>query len=297
MKNKLLTIFCGSTLLLTACGGGSDGSNNSDSFQSKEKIDYTKPESIESIYEPIINLSQEQDNIIAIGTKFAESLYYNIHAGYNFKCSKGSYTKNSDKSITFNKCEFLDFANDDDSRLNRLRIMTISGSVNSKETLSTDSGRYETTLRNFTITPPNDLTLTYNGNIVSKYSSISTQYQIKKMSLSVSDDETKKTQQLIINNYQLNVNNLIITALGNIEGNPENKTFSVNFKSDLRFESDMDKATFHPNFAEIIIEDTNNMKNSIKISNTSNYKALVRAYADGNTVTGYPKTIEWDDLN
>ncbi|ENW95670.1 hypothetical protein [Acinetobacter sp. NIPH 298] len=295
MKNKLLTIFCGSTLLLTACGGGSDGSNNSDSFQSKEKIDYTKPESIESIYEPIINLSQEQDNIIVIGTEFAESLYYNIHAGNNFKCSEGSYTKNSDKSITFNKCQFLDF--DNNSSLINLRLMTISGSINSKEILSPDSVRYETTLKNFKIIPASDSTITYNGNIISQYRPTSSQYQIKKMSLSVSDDETKKTQQLIINNYQLNVNNLIVTALGTIEGNPENKTFSVNFKSDLRFESNMDKTNFHPNFAEIIIEDTNNMKNSIKISNTSNYKALVRAYADGNTVTGYPKTIEWDDLN
>ena len=45
-------------------GGGSDGSSNGTPTQSKEKIDYTKAESIESIYEPIISLS--------IGTEFAE---------------------------------------------------------------------------------------------------------------------------------------------------------------------------------------------------------------------------------
>jgi len=38
----------------------------------KKKIDYTKAESIESIYEPIISLSQENDNIALIGTEFAE---------------------------------------------------------------------------------------------------------------------------------------------------------------------------------------------------------------------------------
>ncbi|MCU4389028.1 hypothetical protein [Acinetobacter haemolyticus] len=295
MKNNILIILCSSTLLLTACGGGSDSSNSNDLFQGIPKIDYTKPESIELIYEPIITLSQEDDNIVLIGTEFAESLYYSIHAGNNFKCSEGSYTKNSDKSITFNKCQFLDF--DNNSRLINLRLMTISGSINSKEILSTDSVRYETTLKNFKIIPASDSTITYNGNIISQYRPTSSQYQIKKMSLNVFDEETQKTQQLIISNYQLNVNNLMITALGNVEGNPNNKYFSVNFKSDLKFENDMDKRAFYPNFAEIIIEDTNNIKNSIKISNTSNYKSLIHAYADGKTVTGYPKTVEWDDLN
>ena len=117
------------------------------------------------------------------------------------------------------------------------------------------------------------------------------------MVLSVFDDETKKTQRLMINNYQLNVNNLMFTALGNIQGTPESKFFSVNFKSDVRFENDTDKIAFYPNFAEIMIEDTNNIKNTIKISNTSNYKALISAYADGITVTGFPKTVEWDELN
>lgn len=73
MKNKLsTTIFYSSIILLTACGDGSDGSSNGTSIQSKEKIDYTKAESIESIYEPIISLSQENDNIALIGTEFAE---------------------------------------------------------------------------------------------------------------------------------------------------------------------------------------------------------------------------------
>lgn len=40
----------------------------------KKKIDYTKAESIESIYEPIISLSQENDNIALIGTEFAENI-------------------------------------------------------------------------------------------------------------------------------------------------------------------------------------------------------------------------------
>ncbi len=104
MKNKLFTtIFYSSIILLTACGGGSDGSSNGTSTQGKEKIDYTKAESIESIYEPIISLSQENDNIALIGTEFAENIYYGIYAGNNFRCSKGSFTKNSDKSITFNR--------------------------------------------------------------------------------------------------------------------------------------------------------------------------------------------------
>lgn len=73
MKNKFFTtIFYSSIILLTACGDGSDGSSNGTSTQSKEKIDYTKAESIESIYEPIISLSQENDNIALIGTEFAE---------------------------------------------------------------------------------------------------------------------------------------------------------------------------------------------------------------------------------
>ncbi|MGL5158566.1 MAG: hypothetical protein ACRC79_07075 [Acinetobacter junii] len=298
MKNKLFTtIFYSSIILLTACGGGSDGSSNGTPTQSKEKIDYTKAESIESIYEPIISLSQENDNIALIGTEFAENIYYGIYAGNNFRCSKGSFTKNSDKSITFNDCEFMDYINDDSSSITRLGIFTISGSVNSKVISSTDSARYETSLNNFKIIPPSDSSITFNGDFVSKYNQASTQYQIKAMVLSVFDDETKKTQQLMINNYQLNVNNLMLTALGNIQGTPESKFFSVNFKSDVRFENDTDKIAFYPNFAEIMIEDTNNIKNTIKISNTSNYKALISAYADGITVTGFPKTVEWDELN
>ncbi len=298
MKNKLFTtILYSSIILLTACGGGSDGSSNGTSTQSKEKIDYTKAESIESIYEPIISLSQENDNIALIGTEFAENIYYAIYAGNNFKCSKGSFTKNSDKSITFNNCEFDDSLKNELGDIVQLQIYAISGSVNSKEVLSTDSVRYETSLKNFKIIPPSDSTITFNGDFVSKYTRSSTQYQIKEMVLSVFDDETKKTQQLMINNYQLNVNNLMLTALGNIQGTPESKFFSVNFKSDVRFENDTDKIAFYPNFAEIMIEDTDNIKNTIKISNTSNYKALISAYADGITVTGFPKTVEWDELN
>ncbi|WP_234856293.1 hypothetical protein [Acinetobacter junii] len=294
MKNKLFTtILYSSIILLTACGGGSDET----STQSKEKIDYTKAESIESIYEPIISLSQENDNIALIGTEFAENIYYAIYAGNNFKCSKGSFTKNSDKSITFNNCEFDDSLKNELGDIVQLRIYAISGSVNSKEVLSTDSVRYETSLKNFKIIPPSDSSITFNGDFVSKYTRSSTQYQIKEMVLSVFDDETKKTQQLMINNYQLNVNNLMLTALGNIQGTPEGKFFSVNFKSDVRFENDTDKIAFYPNFAEIMIEDTNNIKNTIKISNTSNYKALISAYADGITVTGFPKAVEWDELN
>lgn len=294
MKNKLFTtILYSSIILLTACGGGSDET----STRSKKKIDYTKAESIESIYEPIISLSQENDNIALIGTEFAENIYYAIYAGNNFKCSKGSFTKNSDKSITFNNCEFDDSLKNELGDIVQLRIYAISGSVNSKEVLSTDSVRYETSLKNFKIIPPSDSTITFNGDFVSKYTRSSTQYQIKEMVLSVFDDETKKTQQLMINNYQLNVNNLMLTALGNIQGTPESKFFSVNFKSDVRFENDTDKIAFYPNFAEIMIEDTDNIKNTIKISNTSNYKALISAYADGITVTGFPKTVEWDELN
>ncbi|WP_336937337.1 hypothetical protein [Acinetobacter modestus] len=298
MKNTLLiTLFCGSTVLLTACGGGSDSNNNENSLQTKEKVDYTRAETIESIYEPIINLSQEKNNIFLIGTEFAESLYYNIYAGSNFKCSDGSYTKNSDRSITFNKCKFLDYVKDDNSGIIRLRVITISGLVNSKETLYEDSKRYETTLKNFKIISPNNDSITYNGNILSKYSDNNAQYQIKKMALSAFDNEIKETQQLTVNNYQLNANNLTIIGQGNVEGNPEDKVFSVNFKSELSFQSNNDKIAFYPNYADIVIEDTNNVKNSIELSNTSNYQALISAYANGITVSGYPKIIDWNELN
>ena len=116
-----------------------------------------------------------------------------------------------------------DYANDDS-------IITIKsynhlGSVNSKETLYTDSGRYETTLKNFKITPSNNDTITYNGSIISKYSYNNAQYQIKKMTFNVFDNETKESNQLIANNYQLNVNKLTVTSQGNVEGNPDNKIF------------------------------------------------------------------------
>lgn len=49
MSNKLLiSTICSGALLLTACGGGDD--DNQPSFNGKEKIDYTKAESIPSIY-------------------------------------------------------------------------------------------------------------------------------------------------------------------------------------------------------------------------------------------------------
>ena len=298
MKNILLTtILSSSLILLTACGGGSEANNNDKTpIQTKENVDYTKAETIESIYEPIANLSQQQGNIILIGTDLAESLYYGIRAGSNLRCSKGSYTKNSDKSITFNNCEFIDTVNDEGSSITRLRIITISGSISSKEILSSNSGRYETTLRNFKIKSSETGALTYNGNVVSEYSSNYAKHDITKMTFTVFDDETQQTHQLIINNYQLISNSLSITAKGNIEGNPENKIFSVNFISDIGFESQTAKNAFSPNYADITIEDTNNIRNSIKISNTINSKALIRAYADGITVTGYPKTVDWAEL-
>ena len=89
----------------------------------------------------------------------------------------------------------------------------------------------------------------------------------------------------MINNYQLNVNNLMLTALGNIQATPESKFFSVNFKSDVRFENDTDKIAFYPNFAEIMIEDTNNIKNK------KQSKKISPAEPDTAIVTCIPKQV------
>lgn len=296
MVNKfLISALCSSTLFLTACGGGED--TNQDSFQNKEKVDYTKPETIESIYEPIINLSTEQDNIALMGTQFAESIFYYIQAGSTFSCASGSYTKNKDNSITFNQCTSPAPRDADGNVLTDVGVFSISGTVNSQEIGSTNTGRYDTTLKSFKISPSNDITLTYDGNIISEYSYTSAKYQIQKMTLNVFDAEIQRTEQLTINNYRLYLTNLSANAQGNIEGNPDNKFFSVNFNSTLRFGSNADQEAFYPSFAEIVIEDTNNPKNAITISRTGNYKALIRAYANGNTVTGFPKVVDWNELN
>lgn len=111
----------------------------------------------------------------------------------------------------------MDYINDDSSSITHLGIFTISGSVNSKVISSADSARYETSLKNFKIIPPSDSSITFNGDFVSKYNQATTQYQIKAMVLSVFDDETKKTQQLMINNYQrLCCTNLSVKAFSAI---------------------------------------------------------------------------------
>jgi len=301
MKIKTLTAIFVSSLFLTACGGGSDNSNNSNSFQGKEKLDYSKPENLEIIYAPIINLSSINGNELIDTITLAESVFYLIQggeqSGYKASCRNkdGSFSKNS-QSVTLNKCD-LQYTKDGRTQPVFEDAMLLSGNINTKGYWSENKFKIDTTLSQFKVEVDNEIT-TYNGSksSLSYYpDSRPIKYDISKIEFTWADQKYKEVYKL--SNYSFEPWPTGSITKGNLVGISNNKEFSVNFDNQIKFGSVQDALAFYPSFAEIVIEDSSNRKNAINITRSSDYKALMRAYSNGSTVTGFPKVVDWQELN
>ncbi|RZF55754.1 hypothetical protein EXE30_02795 [Acinetobacter halotolerans] len=309
MKNKLLTIFCGSTLLLTACGGGSDGSNNSDSFQSKEKVNYTKPEEVELIYETVFNLSKKTNNQLINPIAIANDIYTFVQQttndGYRVTCMnrQGTVTRKSD-SVTLNKCQGLQYTANGVTHPAFRSSIVFTGVISAQHKQDhTEFGviKRELNLNNLKLEISNQI-FNYNGKAIIPlvWNEIPTQYDIPKMEFQWSNRDFKA--QYVLNNYRFYQSGsdsvpMITSAEGNLVASIGGKWFSVNFESKLRFGNTENETDGYPYFAEIFIEDSSNLRNYIGINNTSDGKALIRAYTNGSSVQSFPKTLDWNELN
>ncbi|MCH7313646.1 hypothetical protein [Acinetobacter sp. ANC 3882] len=301
MKNKTLTSVFLSSLFLTACGGGGDNANNGNSFQDKEKLDYTKAENLELIYAPIINLSSINGNQLIDTITLAESVFYLIQggekAGYKAFCrnKEGSFNKSS-QNITLNKCD-LQYTKDGIIQPISEEPMLLSGSVSTQGYWSQNNFKIDTTLSQFKVEVDNEIT-TFNGGKSSlSYYPDSTpfKYNIGQMDFTWADK--KHTEVYKLTNYSFEPWSTQSITKGRLVGVTNNKEFSVVFDNQIKFGSVGDALAFYPSFAEIFIEDTYNNKNAINITKTTDYQALIRAYANGTTVAGFPKIVSWEELN
>ncbi|MCJ0828746.1 MULTISPECIES: hypothetical protein [unclassified Acinetobacter] len=301
MKNKTLTSVFLSSLFLTACGGGGDNANNGNSFQAKEKLDYSKPENLELIYAPIINLSSINENQLIDTITLAESVFYLIQGGekmgYKAFCrnKEGSFSRNS-QTVTLNKCD-LQYTKDGVIQPVSEEPMILSGSVSTQGYWSQDNFKIDTILNQFKVEVDNEIT-TFNGSksSLSYYADARPfKYDIAQMEFTWADK--KYTEVYKLTNYSFEPWSTGSITKGRLVGISNNKEFSVNFDNQIKFGSVGDVSVFYPSFAEIFIEDTNNNKNAITITKTVDYKALMRAYANGVTVTGFPKVVAWEELN
>ena len=301
MKNKTLTSVFLSSLFLTACGGGGDNANNGNSFQGKERLDYSKPENLELIYAPIINLSSINENQLIDTITLAESIFYLVQneqsTSYKASCQNkdGTISRNN-HSVTLNKC-YLQIIEDNKAHLILEKPLLISGTISTRGYWFQNNFKIDTTLNQFKVEVDNETT-TYNGSKSSQAYDPSIypfKYDISQMDFTWSDK--KYTEVYKLTNYSFEPWSTGSITKGRLVGINNNKEFSVNFDNQIKFGSVDDALAFYPSFAEIFIEDTNNNKNSINITRTTDYKALMRAYANGTTVTGFPKVVAWEELN
>ncbi|ENW80647.1 hypothetical protein F909_01933 [Acinetobacter sp. ANC 3929] len=309
MPNKLLiSTICSGAFLLTACGGG--GNNNQTSFDSKEKLDYTKKENIGLINEPVVAISNEHDNPVIDIITIAQELHYLISnqdsSSYTASCQSGSTTLNKDGSVTLNNCKNLTIYSNTGSHsvFGQDEVVIASGTIQAKLTRTTTLKKTDLTLVNFSIDLADETALV-NGKLSSTSTSINSdnyqdlfeanQFTYKHL------DKLDKTNNLqyILNNYSLASNNSISKgnidskAKGELTGEVKAKAFSVNFNSNFAFNNAKDLENMKPSQAKLNIEDINNKQNSIVITQTINGQALINAYANNHTVTGFPQTIDW----
>lgn len=309
MSNKLLiSTICSGALLLTACGGGGD--NNQTSFDSKEKLDYTKKENIGLINEPVVAISNEYDNPVIDIITIAQELHYLISnqdpSRYTASCQSGSTTLNKDGSVTLNNCKNLTIYSNTESHpvFGQDEVVVTSGTIQAKLTRTTTLKRTDLTLVNFSIDLADEAALV-NGKLSSSSTSINTDnyqdlFEANQFTYKHSDKLDKTNNlQYILNNYSLASNNSISkgnidsNAKGELTGEVKAKAFSVNFNSNFAFNNAQDLEKMKPSQAKLNIEDINNKQNSIIITQTINGQALINAYANNHSVTGFPQTIDW----
>jgi hypothetical protein len=302
MTNKILaSVLCSGALLLTACGGGSsDSTNNQTKNESKEKLDYNKSETIDIINEPVVNLSNQSENLLLNIAILADGTYKQATAiDSKLPCISGTATVNTDNSVTLNNCKLM---------LNSTEtIISVSGNIQSNTTVLGSSAKSEITLTNVNLDVA-DESVSVNGKLKYTYTIISDNLT---QSLFESNQATYKFIDKTNNNsiYQYTLNNYALTSnfnasTGNIEniakgqlnGEIGGKVFSVNFNSNFKFPTESDLYALKPNAAKVEIVDLYNQQNTISITQTIGGQALVSAYANAKLVQGYPKTVDWNEF-
>ncbi|ESK56534.1 MAG: hypothetical protein I8H98_11240 [Moraxellaceae bacterium] len=300
MTNKILaSALCTGTLLLTACGGG-DSSNENHTTTSN--IDYSKSETIDLITPPIVALSTIKYNPLYFINKLANDIDFYADEEINTgdgkaTCESGTIKKNANGSFTINNCKNL--------KMNNITYgIVISGTIQSVENFNEKTQEFisnDLTLTNFTIKYDDNETEKYNGKVLQTYTfnettkDLRVDYKISNMSFTWSDNTNQEsynlTDYLLTETY--NVSTYTTTkaqAIGKLQANIDRQKFSVNFNSNREYSL----YNPSPNTAVINIEDANNAKNAITIKNSTAGKVLISAFANGTSLSGYPKIVDWD---
>jgi hypothetical protein len=305
-KTLVLTLSIG-TLLLTACGGGGDSENYSSSGDKnpiKSNVDYNKSETIDLITEPVVSLSKKFENPVIDISTIAIGIHYQIidpkNEGYKISCESGTIQKNSNGSITLNNCKNYKINNIIDRNMkNFIFSGTIDNKINNNETLTQMSSRYEITLSDFSIKNIDGELIKLSGKIIQNFMRdkttgiIKAQFDVDNMENKWIDQEDNGRN--ILTNYHLveisTESSMSALASGTLQGDENGQKYSVKFDSKVEYPW---SSTFAPTIADINIEDSNNLKNAVTIKNTIGGKASINAFANGTSVSGYPKTVNWD---
>lgn len=301
MRTKYLAtaaILCSSTLLLTACGGSDSDNDTYNGGGNQSNVDYSKAETSDLITYPVVNLSKEMDNSLIHTANIAEEIHYDVidpdQEGYTTSCESGTVQKNSNDSVTLTNCKNFKVNNE---IMQDVKGLTLSGTIHSKFTQTQTSEKYEITLNNVSIKHIDGEVETYNGTMLQTFTygdatgKSTAQYDVSRMEATLKDEDTER---LILTNYRLTETSTEssatqATANGKLQGDFNGQKYSVTFNSNIKY----GWSNFAPSEANINIEDTNNNKNAITIQNTTGGKALISAFANGTSVVGFPKTVDW----
>ena len=313
MRTKHLAtaaILCSSTLLLTACGGSDSDNDTYNGGGNQSNVDYSKAETSDLMTHPVVSLVKEMDNTLIRAANMADEIHYDVtdpdNEGWQTSCESGTVKKNSNNTVTLDNCKNFKIRGEIAYGMDGL---TLSGTINTVETAVSNKStspsidKYEIVLTNFTIKNSDGEVETYTGKMlqtftydqsVNKHTSL---YEVSQMDVTWAD-QTDKEHYIVTNYYVTETNDTSnstsspvtpATANGTLQGDVNGQKFSVKFDSNIEYKW----GTFAPTKATINIEDTNNSKNTITINNTTDGKALISAFANGSSVTGYPKTVNW----
>lgn len=297
MTNRLFTSFiCSGALLLTACGGGSDSQT---SFNGKEKLDYNKPETTETISEAVVNLSTESDNILFFIGMLTQGIYNSVNSA-DFSCETGTVKLNSNKSVTLDHCKNFK-ASSQGSQFPG----TVSGTIQSTDNSTSSLQKNDLNLSEINIELAEN-SIVFNGKITHIATSpannlISESYETDHSTLKFIEKYGDRNHYLytlynyqLLSNYYKSTGRIEDFAKGKMNGEFNGQVFSVNFASNFNFTSADDLYNFKPHSANVEITDLYNQKNTISIRQTTDAKALINTYADGKLVQTLVQ--EWDEL-
>ncbi len=300
MKNKILTTaLCSSALLLTACGGSSSSSeDNSTSGNNSitSNVNYSKAETSDLVTYPVMSLIKFQDNPLYVAN-IASEIYEIAAEGLQTSCESGTVVKNSNGSVTLNNCKNYKI---EGTTFSDVEGLTLSGTVNGDITATQALEKYIITLTNVTIKNGDEVE-TYNGQITQIYTYNETtqngkaQYSVNKMEMTWANNTENEryslTDYALTEEYGPAFAVTPAIANGTLQGDVNGQKFSVKFDSNYNY--DWSNTGVVVDTATINIQDTTNSKNAITIQNTTGGKALISAFANGTSVVGFPKTVDW----